>query len=155
MSEPPKPSGELVHYGVKGMRWGQRKAERHAPNAKYSPNQRAYDLKQRGKGGVKRVNRNLNKGMTLKKARSKETSFRTKRAAAVTAGLYYGPKAVRLIKVVGPMFLQVAAVSVAGRAETNRGRAQAAATMGLPRTASTGPNYAKRNRGGAYNISSL
>lgn len=155
MTEPRKNPDALAHYGVKGMKWGQRKAARNTPNANYSSNQRAYDRKHRGKGGVKRVNRSLNKGMTLKKARQKESNFRATRATAVAAGLYYGPKAVKIAKIVAPIFLNVAAQHVAVRAEAKRGQAYAAAAMGLPRQGSTGPNYAKKNRRGAYKISSL
>ncbi|WP_218969596.1 hypothetical protein, partial [Streptomyces sp. JV178] len=109
-----KPSlDDLAHYGVKGMKWGVRRAERDAPNSRYSSVNRAKDRKTHGDKGVKRINRRLNKGQTLKKARARETTRKTAlvTGAAATAAA---------LKVAGPVLMQ----SIAVRAERNRARAE-------------------------------
>uniref|UniRef100_A0AAU7GZR8 Uncharacterized protein n=1 Tax=Streptomyces phage Scarif TaxID=3158858 RepID=A0AAU7GZR8_9CAUD len=146
---------ELIHYGVKGMKWGVRKNPKDdSPNSNYSRGQRSYDRKNHGKGGVKRINRRLNEGQDLKTARKNEYKFRRKRATMVSAGIVaarYAPTAIQVLKMVGG----VASQKVALRAEAKRGQAAAAASMGIPRQGSTGPSYTKKNRKGVYNISSM
>lgn len=138
--------GELTHYGVKGMKWGVRRAELDAPSSRYSSANRKKDEKVHGPRAVKRINRRLNKGMTLKKARRKETTRDTLQAVAAV-GAYY---AARYMVHAGPVLSQ----GVASRAQTKRGQAAAAAAMGLPRHATSGPTFTKPKRG-VYNISSL
>ena len=60
-----------MHYGVKGMKWGVRK-ERQNPS--YSEAQRKRDLDVYGRGGVKRINRSMNRGSSISGARSKEAA---------------------------------------------------------------------------------
>ena len=62
---------ELQHYGVKGMKWGVR---HDTQNSNYSSEQRARDKAVYGRGGVKRINRSMNKGLGISGARSKEAS---------------------------------------------------------------------------------
>lgn len=146
-------SDALVHYGVKGMKWGVRKA-----NPDYNPSQRAYDKKNYGRGGVRRINKRMNRGSDLQKARVQERTFRARRNTAIGLGLLFGPEiahGAKIAKQVVKLTAGVAAQSVAKRAETNRGRAAAAEAMGLPRMASTGPSYSRPNRKGVYNISSV
>jgi hypothetical protein len=148
---------ELRHYGVKGMKWGVRRAELAKTNANYSRGQRDYDRTKRGvsKRGVKRINKRMNKGQDLETARTNEKKFVRRRNAAIGAAYigarYSNPETRAIIKELGVIAMQ----GVAQRAEAKRGRAYAAQTMGIPQTASTGPTYAKKNRGGAYNISSM
>lgn len=137
---------ELIHSGVKGMKWGVRKAEQPA-NARYSDAARAKDKKDHGTRGVKRINKRLNEGQTLKKARSREVRRDTLQGVAAV-GAYYAASAVRLY---GPILAQTIAV----RAETNRGRANVAANRGLPRSAAGGPTYSKQNRNGVYNVTTV
>ena len=137
---------ELAHYGVKGMKWGVRRAEKNVPNARYSSKNRVKDKELHGSRGVKRINKRLNDGQTLKKARAREVRRNTIQAGAVVGAVY----ATRALAIAGPVLAQ----SVASRAETKRGQAHVAATMGLPRQASSGPTYAKQKRG-AYDISSF
>lgn len=144
----------LVHYGVKGMKWGVRRAD----NPEYSSSQRAHDKKQYGKGAVRRINKRMNKGSDIQKARVQERSFRARRRAAVGLGILFGPEiaqGARIVGALGKLTFGTAMASVAKRAETNRGRAAVSDVMGLPRRASTGPDYAKKNRSGSYNISSF
>ena len=61
-------SNYLIHYGVKGMKWGVRKEW----NANYSDKQRIRDEAVYGRGGVKRINKSLNKGHSISGARSLE-----------------------------------------------------------------------------------
>lgn len=140
-------SSELIHYGVKGMKWGVRRAELNKTNDSYTKGQRQIDKRDFGKRGVKRINRRMNKGQTRIKARKAER----RRDSLQYYGAVGAVATYRYLKVVGPVLSQV----VAQRAETKRGQAAAAAAMGLPRTASTGPNYSKQRRNGVYNISSL
>ena len=60
----------LAHYGVKGMKWGRRK------NENYSSDQRARDSQIYGNRGVKRINKNMNKGESVSTARSREKTRR-------------------------------------------------------------------------------
>lgn len=150
-------SSELVHYGVKGMKWGVRRAELAKDNSNYSRGQRDHDRRKRGvsRRGVKRINKRMNKGQDLETARKNEKKFIRRRRSAVAA-VYVGarfsnPATRAIVKELGTMAMQ----QVIKRAETKRGQAYVAETMGLPRTASTGPTYSKKSRGGAYNISSL
>ena len=83
---------ELMHYGVKGMKWGVRRAEKKAerlrldkPNPKYTARQRENDRKLYGKAVPKRVNRYVNKGLTVKNARDK-----VKKQELVKAGIAAG-----------------------------------------------------------------
>lgn len=150
------PPGELVHYGVKGMHWGVRKNT--PTNSGYGANQQKTDKKNLGRGGVKRINRRMNKGATLDVARKQERSRRAKIRAGVSLGVLFAPEIAVGAHAANNVLKNSASVlaqKVAVKAETNRGRASAAATMGLPRQASTGPNYSKKNRGGAYNITSV
>jgi len=161
---------ELAHYGVKGMKWGVRKAvsdrlETRAktkaalnkPNKDYNRNMRRYDRNNFGNGGVKRINRRMNEGQDLKTARKNEYKFRKNRKRAVSAGVVavkYGSRYKEIattLALVGGVLAQQVAV----RAETKRGQAAAAEAMGLPRYATEGPSYSKPNRKGVYNISSL
>ncbi|AVD99431.1 hypothetical protein SEA_BING_9 [Streptomyces phage Bing] len=138
---------ELVHYGVKGMKWGVRKARDDSPNAGYTKGQRQIDKRDFGKRGVKRINRRMNKGQTRTRARKAER----RRDSLQYYGAVGAVATYRYMKVAGPVLSQM----VAQRAETKRGQAAAAAAMGLPRKASTGPSYSKQKRNGVYNISSL
>ena len=62
---------ELIPHGVKGMRWGVRKDNY---NSNYSPEQRLRDKTVYGSGGVKRINKSMNKGHSISSARSKEAA---------------------------------------------------------------------------------
>ena len=141
-----KPSlDELIHSGVKGMKWGVRKSEQ-PMNSRYSEKNRKIDKNLHGSRAVKRINNRLNKGQTLKKARNREMRRDAFQSAALV-GSYYGVKAA--VKY-GPVLVQAIAI----KAETNRGKAYASSNMGIPRTATSAPSYAKQKRG-AYNITSV
>lgn len=67
---------ELAHYGVKGMKWGQRRAELSRKNENYDDNQRNRDKQVYGARGSRRINRNMNKGDSISTARSREKTRR-------------------------------------------------------------------------------
>ena len=161
-------SSDVVHYGVKGMHWGQRKtdssgggpsrkaqrAELNKPHPDYTARQRAVDASLFKSSGVKRINQRMNKGMDLKTARKKEGQRTLLKAAGVVA-LYNAP---RIINSVDNMLATHGANTMASirvKAQTNRGRATAAATMGLPSKPTNGPAFAKKNKQGVHNISSI
>lgn len=61
----------LAHYGVLGMKWGKRKR-----NPNYSDQQVKRDKQIYGARGVKRINKNLNKGDQISTARGAEKTRR-------------------------------------------------------------------------------
>ena len=75
-------SGSLAHYGVKGMKWGVRRARKTSSssrNKSYTEKQRKNDRAFYGAKGERRVNRNLNKGYGLRGARHLEVERRDAR----------------------------------------------------------------------------
>lgn len=139
--------GELSHYGVKGMKWGVRKAKDDSPNPRYSPRRRAEDKKVYGKRGVKRINRRMNSGMRLQKAQTREAWRKVGTGTAIAIGF----KAAQLAVMNRDVIMQ----GISKRAETKRGQAAAANAMGLPRKPTNGPTYNKQNRKGVYNITTM
>ena len=70
---------ELYHFGVKGMKWGVRRAERKARRAELNKQNTHYDKWQQsadrqvyGKRGVRRINRRMNKGQSHFRAQATE-----------------------------------------------------------------------------------
>ena len=79
---------ELYHFGVKGMKWGVRRAERKArraelnkPNVHYDKSQRLADRAVYGKRGERRINRRMNKGQSHFKAQANESVQRVAKTA--------------------------------------------------------------------------
>lgn len=78
----------LAHHGVKGMKWGIRK---NRYNANYTTEQRSRDRSVYGRGGVRRINRSMNRGTPISGARSKEADrIYNARKVARVAGLVTG-----------------------------------------------------------------
>lgn len=96
-------SSYLEHYGVKGMKWGIRKASlkvgnaianRNKPkkqldkrNKNYGSTNYSRDMALYGRGGAERINKRLNKGQTLKQARRRE--FATQVGIGLSAAAIY------------------------------------------------------------------
>lgn len=129
------PLSELTHYGIKGMRWGVRRAE--PTNPKYTPDLRTRDRKRHGSRAVNRINRRMNKGESRTKALQKE-ELRDQKQRLIAAGAVF---AARLVVV------------------------NAAVRIGTPNTHSTvrtpprktnpaKPNFVKPKRG-VYNITTM
>lgn len=136
-------TGEIVHYGVKGMHWGvHKKVHDDSPHPTYTKQKQANDARQFGKGGVKRINRKLNAGKTREQAHKSEHRRNTYRGAAAIGAVF----AYNAIKIYGPVAMQEIAI----KAETNRGKAAAAQALKNARVKNV-----KKNRKGVYNISSL
>jgi hypothetical protein len=135
---------DLTHHGVKGQKWGIRKAA-DLPNAGYSSSTRADDHITFGTSGVKRINRRMNAGKTHAKAVALEIG----RSAAIRAGATATFSVAALLALHG----NTLASEVAKRAETNRGRAAAANVVGLLDKASATP-FAKKSHG-AFKITTL
>ena len=80
----PEEDSDIVHYGVKGMKWGVRKSEyksmsrkdrkklRKRKNEDYSDHQREIDKIRLGGASVRRINKRMNKGATYKQAKRRE-----------------------------------------------------------------------------------
>ena len=69
----------LSHYGVLGMKWGVRKDEQKSrTNPNYSSQQQKRDKQIYGRGGVKRINKSMNKGDSISTARGVEKLRRDK-----------------------------------------------------------------------------
>lgn len=79
---------ELMHYGVKGMRWGVR---RNPVNKAYTAKQRKQDRAFYGQGGEKRINKKLNEGHGLRGARHYEAE-RKERNEKIQKNLKKGAK---------------------------------------------------------------
>lgn len=105
----------LAHYGVKGMKWGvrkarddratwrsmsrsERKANRDKPNSRYSKDDRNMDAAFVRESGVKRINRRMNKGQSHARAFLTETASQSAKstlagvAAVAAIGVASNPK---------------------------------------------------------------
>ena len=118
---------ELYHYGIKGMKWGIRKNSR--PNEDYSAKQRKQDRAFYGKGGERRINKKLNKGMNITTARHYEVERRD-RNIKIKKNIKKGAKKVtKTIGTIGSLYVtdQVlyggAGTEAAKRAVKSAGRA--------------------------------
>lgn len=133
---------DLEHHGIKGMHWGIRKEETHG---RYSPAMQKDDKATWGSGGVRRINKRMNEGKSHKDAvKSEYRLFLAKSAigfGVVGLGL--------VLEAHGPTLAR----TISERAETNRGRAAMAATLGLGAAESN--QLFKKSRKGVYNITTL
>jgi hypothetical protein len=81
------PRLDLAHFGVKGMHWGQHKAQ--PASAIPSVHQRASDVSRFGKHGAKRIQKHMAKGKTRQEALSKEAAHADRHARRLAAGAQF------------------------------------------------------------------
>lgn len=157
------PLEELVHFGVKGMRWGVRKDKsRDEPNSDYTLSQRTRDKREHGKGAVKRINRNMNSGLTRKEAVTKERVRRNAISDTISLGIMAASAYVMLRGPSGPlrpsgrkpfstkindMFRKISAKAAAQRARDVLANARGLGVDSMI--------FAKKNRKGAYKVTDL
>lgn len=147
-----KPSLEalLEHHGVKGMHWGQHKADL-PTHASYTPRMQSSDRQTYGKGGVKRINGRLHAGMTRKKALEAEQLRRAKIQGGVAAGLIVAS----LLASHSNISMNEAARFVGNRAEANRQAARLAEKTLAIASQSSGTPYVKAGLNGVYKITTM
>jgi len=133
---------DIIHSGVKGMKWGVHKQQVHSD---YSDRQRRSDAKNFGDGGVNRINARMHEGKT----HSESVKSEKRRNLALGIGITAAAIAAEVLLHHGPVLMQ----NVAVRAETKRGQAAAAAAMGISNKAHK-IRYAKF-KSGAYKITTL
>lgn len=75
----------IAHFGVRGMKWGQRKSKL-AVHPRYRESSRANDREALGKRGVMRVNADMHKGYGHAKAVDREINRSAAKSAAVVVG---------------------------------------------------------------------
>lgn len=83
------PEDTLVHYGIKGMKWGKRKARgssKSSGSKKYSNKAEAFDTVTLGPGMAAGVRNRVAKGETVKSARLKEAGKTVAISAAIIGG---------------------------------------------------------------------
>lgn len=96
MSENPTLEGVLKHFGVKGMKWGQRTAR----PASISRSQDYYNAQQHGNRGAERIRQRVAAGSDLKTARQAEVARNEKQTQAVAYGILATYAAVKLAPVI-------------------------------------------------------
>lgn len=75
----------LAHYGVKGMRWGQRRA--HLNSTDYGSRDKIRDTSAYGTRGAKRIESRVAAGKTIKQARRREFGRQTGQVALGAASV--------------------------------------------------------------------
>jgi hypothetical protein len=106
----------LKHYGVKGMRWGQRKA--HLNSTNYGSRDRVRDTSMYGTRGTKRIESHVEGGKTIKQARRKEFRRQTAQVALGAASV--------LTLLAAPGVAKVGAATLVNKRQANAASFQAA-----------------------------
>lgn len=76
----------LAHHGIKGMKWGVRRAKKNQYNSSYTDKQRKQDRAIYGQGAERRINRRMNDGYGVKGARALEADRAARINKAKTTG---------------------------------------------------------------------
>lgn len=150
------------HFGVKGMKWGvirskvqgrlaeraEQKAKDNVPNPDYNSGMRQRDRLRFTGGGIRRINANMNRGMTYQQASKKELD-RKKVQQRVTIGIV---ATATLVEMFGPVVMS----EISRKAATNRDK-RAQATEDFIRNGPQKPatKTAKKNIRGVYNITTM
>lgn len=134
------PLSVVAHFGVKGMKWGQRKAGT-STHPTYTPRKQANDRQQHGKRAVARINDRLNQGETRDQALHRE-DVRNARQRLASAGAVYA----------AIMLLSHGSARVSDIAEANRASARDK-TISIGVTAAK-TSFVKPHRG-VHNITTM
>lgn len=102
-------SEEIIHYGVRGMKWGKRKAPL---NASYAQKDRNQDVSDYGLRGRQRISKRMDKGKSLESARRSEKVRKAVPRAAIAAGA---------LALTAAMQFDLAMASPQGRSQIGRG----------------------------------
>lgn len=134
----------IIHFGVKGMKWGQRRREKKAlresntkaaREAGYHPNSRENDRKNLGEGGARRIETRIVSGQKVGKARASEYANSVARGAATVAVIAGGYTAFHM---------------------TNKGLAKWATSTSAKRAAKAAADILSKEKGiGAHRIVAL
>lgn len=134
---------EIIHFGVKGMRWGVKKQRRTGDNPRYSASKRAEDELAFGENGVKRINDRMNNGKTHKQASDREIARSVVKTLLIAAVAIQATNAI--ITTQGPKI----ASTIHNRAETRRGASVARNVLGPSNRINS------KSRRGVYNVTTL
>jgi len=133
---------ELVHQGVKGMKWGVHKSgEPVSVHSSYTPYHQRTDAGDFGQRGANRINNRLHAGQTHTEARAAELSRQNKQRAAFVGALITA----RILLKYGPVAVQTITV----KAHNNRVEGQRQGTINY-----NTPRAAKQNKQGVHNVTS-
>jgi hypothetical protein len=149
IGEEKPPLGGLSHSGVKGMKWGVRRAEQ-PTHASYTPRKQANDRQQHGARAVKRINRRLNEGETRAQAQHHEDVRKAYKRLAVVGGAI----ALSIIADSGPRTTSTITDYIGNRANANRAAAKVRDVMPAISAKASKITYAK-TRGGVHNITTM
>ena len=142
------PEDYIAHFGVKGMKWGKRKARgssKSSGSKKYSGKAEAFDTVTLGPGMAAGVKKRVAKGETVKSARLKEAGKTVAISAAIIGG------AVATAHIMSKVSnRRISQISAGTRSSGNRSLDELGATVKLMQTNASRPGATPRPPRQAY-----